>query len=86
MPTIHDHVKTTKDQQKKPSVCVVYDHTKGGVDVFDLLSTTESTRIKSRRWPLNTLALILDTFLSNAKTIFKKNIQQIKWIEDNFNE
>ena len=46
---MHDHVKITKDQQKKPSLRLIYDHTKGGVDVVDLLSTANSTRIKSRR-------------------------------------
>ena len=42
------------------------DYTKGGGDVLDLLSTIHSTRIKSRKWPLNenALAFILDTHLS----------------------
>ena len=39
---------------------------KGGVDVVDLLSTTHTTRIKSRRWLLNALAFILDTCRFNA--------------------
>ena len=47
----------------------MYDHTKGGVDVVDLLSTTHLTQIKSRGWPLNAHAFILDTCRSNAKTI-----------------
>ena len=46
---MHDHVKITKDQQKKPSLRLIYDHTKEGVDVVDLLSTANSTRIKSSR-------------------------------------
>ena len=41
--TMHDNVKITKDQRKKPIVHTVYDHTKGDVDVVDLLSTTHST-------------------------------------------
>ena len=40
---MHDNVKITKNQRKKPSVHTVYDHLKGGVDVVDLLSTTHST-------------------------------------------
>ena len=53
----------------------MYGHTKGGVDVVDLLSTTHSTRKKkkNRRWPLNALAFILDTCRSNAKTILQDN-------------
>ena len=58
---MHDDVKVTKDQLKKPQVHTFYDHTKGGVDVVDLLSTSHSTRIKSKRWPLNAFAFILDT-------------------------
>ena len=49
--SIHASVKVTKDQRKKPSVHSMYDHTKGGVDVVDLLSTSHSTRIKCKRWP-----------------------------------
>ena len=71
--TMHDNVKITKDQRKKPSVHIMYDHTKGGADVVDLLSTTHLTQIKSRRWPLNALAFILDTCRSNAKTISQDN-------------
>ena len=41
--TTHDNVKITKDQQERPSINTMYDHTKGGVDVVDLLSTTHST-------------------------------------------
>ena len=51
----------------------MYDHTKRGIDVANLLSTTYSTRVKSRRWPLHSLAFILDTCRSNAKTILQYN-------------
>ena len=71
--TMHNNVKITKDQPKKPSVQTLHDHTKGGVDVVDLLSRTHSTQIKSRRWPLNALAFILDTCCSNAKIILLDN-------------
>ena len=59
--TMHDKVKVTNDQRCKPYVLVMCDHTKGGVDVVDLISTNHSTRIKSKRWPLNAFAFILDT-------------------------
>ena len=59
--TMHENLKVTKDQRKKPQVHTMYDHTKGGVDVVDLLSTIHSTRIKTKTWPLNALAFILDT-------------------------
>ena len=47
--TMHDNVKITKDQRKKPSVHTIYDHTKGGIGAVNFLSTTHSTRIKSGR-------------------------------------
>ena len=71
--TMHDSVKVTSDQRKKPQIQSMYDHTKGGVDVVDLLSTSHSTRIKSKRWPINAFAFILDTCRTNAKTIFQDN-------------
>ena len=44
--TMHDTVKVTNDVRKKAQVHVMYDHTKGGVDVVDLLSTNDPTRMK----------------------------------------
>ena len=70
---MHDDVKVTNDQRGKPHVHVMYDHTKGGVDIVDLLSTSHSTRMKTKRWPLNGLAFVLDTCRTNAKTIFTNN-------------
>ena len=48
-------------------------HTKGRADVTDLLSTNHSTRIKSKRWPLNALAIVLDTCWSGFKFIHRYN-------------
>ena len=70
---MHDSVKVTNDQRKKSRIHRIYDHTKGGVDVMDLLSTSHSTRIKSKRWPINAFAFILDTCRTNAKTILQDN-------------
>ena len=70
---MHDSVKVTKYQRKKPSVHAMHDHEKGGVDVVDLLSTSHSTCIKFKRWPLNAFAFVLETFKSNAKTILQDN-------------
>ena len=64
--TMHVNVKILKDQRKKPSVHTMHDHMKGGVDVVDPLSTTHLTQIKSRKWPLNPLAFILDTLQDNG--------------------
>ena len=71
--TMHKLVKITRDSRKKPNVITLYDCTKGGVDVMDMISSNLSTRIQSRRWPLNALAFVLHTARSNAQTILKDN-------------
>ena len=71
--SMHDHVRVTKDKRRKRQAHTFYDHTKGGVDVVDLISSNCSIRIKSKRWPLNSLALIIDTERTNANTILKEN-------------
>ena len=57
----------------------MYGHTKGGVEVVDLLSTSLSTRIKCKRCPLNAFGFILDR--SNAETILKDKRIKISNIE-----
>ena len=71
--TMHNQVKLSVDERKKPHALVFYDHTKGGVAVVDLLSAKMSTRMKTKRWTLNVFAFILDTARTNAKTIVKEN-------------
>ena len=46
---IHSSVRVTKDESKKPHVHTLYDQTKEGVDVVDLISSHQSTRFKSPR-------------------------------------
>ena len=71
--SMHDNVRVTKDEKRKPQVHTFYNHTKGGVDVVDLISSNCSTRIKSKRWSLNSLAFILDMARTSANTILKEN-------------
>ena len=71
--SMHDNVRVMKDERRKPQVHTFYDHTKGRVDVVDLISSNCSTRIKSKQWPLNSLAFILDMARTNANTILKEN-------------
>ena len=71
--TMHTSVSVTKDQRVKPNVHTFYDHTKGEVDVVDLVSTHNTTKMKNRRWPINALAFVLDTVRTNAKTILAKS-------------
>ena len=70
---MHNEVKLSVDERKKPHALVFYDHTKGGVDVVDLISAKMLTRMTTRRWTLNVFAFMLDTARTNAKTIVKEN-------------
>ena len=69
--TMHDQVKLTNVRRLKPQVIVMYDHTKGGIDVVDLISCHHSTRMKSKRWPLTAFAFMLDIIRTSSKTIFE---------------
>ena len=67
--TMHDTVKTWRDQRKKPHMLVFYDKTKGEVDIVDYVSSFMSTRVKSKRWPMNAFAYSLDTARTNSRTL-----------------
>ena len=51
----------------------MYDHTKGGVDVVDLISCHHSTWMKSKCWPLMAFAFVLETIRTNSKMILEDN-------------
>ena len=67
--TMHDTVKTSRAQRKKPHMLVFYDKTKGGVDIVDYVSSFMSTRVRSKRWPMNAFAYSLDTARTNSRTL-----------------
>ena len=70
---MHDKSKVTNDQHCKPQVQVMYDHTKRGDEIVDLLSIIRSPHTTCKRWPINTLALFLGTGRTNEKTILNNN-------------
>ena len=71
--TMHNDVRVTKDSNLKPDVLKFYDHTKGGVDVVDLISSHSSTWVKSAKWTINALAFVLGTIRTNAYTMMREN-------------
>ena len=71
--TMHNDVRVMKDSKLKPDVLKFYDHTKGGVDLVDLISSDSSTQMKYAKWTINTLAFVLDTIRTNAYTIMHEN-------------
>ena len=79
--TMHDKVKVTSGQRSKAQTLIIYNHTKSGVDVVDLISCHHSTRIKSKHWLLNALAFMLDTLQTNAKTILEDNKVSFKSLQ-----
>ena len=74
----YDEVRVTKDERRKPDIYKLYDHTKGDIDVVDLISTSYTTRIKNKRWPINAFAFILDTVWTNVKTILQESTAKLK--------
>ena len=71
-------MRITKDKRRKPYVHVIYDHTKGGVDIANLISTHNSARMQQKRWLLNTPALLLNITLTNTKTILYELQSHVK--------
>ena len=53
---------------------VLNDHTKGGVDIVDLISSKLPVRIKSKSWTIYSLGFILDTVRTNAITILCESV------------
>ena len=47
--TMQKQVKLSANERKKPHALAFYDHTKGRVDVVDLISARIWTRMKTRR-------------------------------------
>ena len=74
---MHGGVRVTKDERKKPNIHAFYDHTKGGADVVDLVSSHNTTKMKVKRWPVNILAFLLDTVRTNAKTILAESANPV---------
>ena len=74
--TMHDDVQVITDEQCKPDSDVLYNNTKGGLDVIDLVSTHNTTMLMHKSWQINTLAFVLDTIRTNAKTILQESVSQ----------
>ena len=70
--TMHDDVRCSRDERKKPNTICFYDKTKCGVDVADVVIGKYTTKYKTRRWTMNAFAYMLDTVRTNAHTVFKE--------------
>ena len=80
-------VRVTRAQKNKTkqknNTIVLPDHTKGGVNIVDLLSSKLSVQMKSRRWALNALIFILYTsdwtVKQQSNRSSNKFFQEIRW-------
>ena len=46
--TLHDEVRVAKNERRKSDIYKLCDHTKGGVDMVDLISISCTKRIKNK--------------------------------------
>ena len=76
--TLHDEVRVTKDERRKPEIHAIHEHTKCSVDEDELVSKGCTTRIKNKRRKINTFPFILDTVRTNAKTILQESTAKLK--------
>ena len=70
--TMHDDIRCSRDERKKPNTICFYDKTKGGVDVVDMVIGKYTNKYKTRRRTMNAFAYMLDTARTNAHTVFKE--------------
>ena len=76
--TVQDNMRAKKDERGKTDLHVTYDHTKDGIDNFDLISSHNSKFMKQKWRPVNTLAFLLNTTRTNFKTIHSKLESHVK--------
>ena len=75
---VHDDVRCSRDERKKPKTICFYAKTKGGVDVADMVIGKCTTKYKNRRWIMNAFAYMLDTTRTNTNTVFNEIIHDIR--------
>ena len=69
---MHDDIRCSRDERKKPNTICFYDKSVGGADVVDMVIGKYTTKYKTRRWTMNAFAYMLDTARTNAHTVFKE--------------
>ena len=69
---MHDDIRCSRDERKKPNTIYFYDKSVGGADVVDMVIGKYTTKYKTRRWTMNAFDYMLDTARANAHTVFKE--------------
>ena len=63
---------TSKTENKRPAIIELYNYTKGGTDIEDQCMGNYTTKMKSKKWTLNTFCYLLDTARVNCQSIYCK--------------
>lgn len=61
--------------KKKPEPVLYYNNTKYGVDILDQMARYHTTKIGSRRWPMQVFFNILDLAAINARIVYKEVVK-----------
>ena len=68
----HDKkISTNEGEKRKPEIILEYNRTKAGVDTFDQMCKTYTTRSKVFRWPVVHFQNVLDVTAINTCTVYK---------------
>ena len=70
--SVHKAVPISDTPKKLPESVVYYNHTKSGVDNIDQMARLYTTKVASRRWPLQVFYNILDFAAINAKIVYNE--------------
>lgn len=70
--SLHENVSFSDGAKKLPETIAYYNSTKYGVDIVDQMARLYSTKVSSRRWPLQMFYNVLDLAAINAVTLYKK--------------
>ena len=62
-------------EDKKPEINTLYNSTKGGVHVVDMMMDKYSISRNSRRWPLTVFFALLNIFFVNSYVLYVHNPQ-----------
>ena len=68
--SMHKNVLTAREKRKK--LHLIYDRTKVGADVMDIMAEIPTANSRIRRWTMNGLAYILDSVRTNMLTLWNE--------------
>ena len=70
--TVHRSVAIAEGKKKLPETIVYYNATKYGVDVLDQMARLYTSKLSSRRWPLQVFYNVLDLAGINSWIVYKE--------------